>query len=143
MKKMLFSVMIAVVLSSSAMQPLTYAKTISAAGFVEPYYDIQVWTDTDLKIQNRTATCYSSVSADNVVKITAEQTLQIQGFLWSWSTYDNTTWTKTVNSGTLSMSNTKSGLEDGKYRLKTVFTLTDKDGKTKTITVYSSEEDVP
>ncbi len=40
------------------------------------------------------------------------------------------------------MSNTKTGLKSGKYRLKTIFTLTDKYGKTETITVYSDERSV-
>lgn len=39
-------------------------------------------------------------------------------------------------------SNTKYELESGNYRLKTVFTLTDKQGKTETITVYSDEKTV-
>ena len=77
-----------------------------------------------------------------MTKIVAEQTLQKQGFLWTWGTYDGTEWTKTVYSNTLAMSNTKSSLSSGKYRLKTVFTLTDKDGKTEKITVYSDEKSV-
>lgn len=36
----------------------------------------------------------------------------------------------------------KQHLSSGKYRLKTVFTLTDKNGKTETITVYSDEKSV-
>ena len=75
-----------------------------------------------------------------MTKIVAEQTLQKQGFLWT--SYDGTEWTKTVYSNTLAMSNTKSSLSSGKYRLKTVFTLTDKDGKTEKITVYSDEKSV-
>ncbi len=77
-----------------------------------------------------------------MVKITAVQTLERQGFLWIRSTYDNTTWTKTVYSNMLTMSNTKTGLSGGKYRLKTTFTLTDKNGETENITVYSDEKSV-
>jgi len=40
------------------------------------------------------------------------------------------------------LSNSKSGLESGKYRLKSVFTLTDKNGKSETITIYSDEKSV-
>ena len=50
--------------------------------------------------------------------------------------------TKTVYTHSLAMSNTKTDLSSGKYRLKTVFTLTDKYGKIKTITVYSSKKSV-
>lgn len=78
----------------------------------------------------------------NVVEITAEQYLQKQGFLWIWSTYDGAEWTKTVYTNTLSMSNTKTGLSSGKYRLKTIFTLTGKQGETETITVYSDVKSV-
>jgi len=77
-----------------------------------------------------------------VVKIVAEQYLQKQGFLWIWTTYDGAEWIKTVYSNTLAMSNTKTGLSSGKYRLKTIFTLTDEQGETETITVYSDEKRV-
>ncbi len=59
-----------------------------------------------------------------------------------YATTNNTTWTKTVHSNMLTMSNTKSGLSGGKYRLRTVFTLTDKYGESETITVYSDEKNV-
>ncbi len=47
-----------------------------------------------------------------------------------------------VYSNTLTMSNTKTGLSGGKYRLKTEFTLTDKNGETENIIVYSDEKSV-
>ena len=65
-----------------------------------------------------------------------------QGFLWTWSTYDGAEWTKTVYSDTPAMSTAKTGLTSGKYRLKTIFTLTDKNGKTEKITVYSDEKSI-
>lgn len=99
--------------------------------------------ESKLSISGTTATCESILRGDtDVVKIVAEQYLQKQGFLWIWDTYDDTTWTKTVYSNTLTMSNTKTGLSSGKYRLKTIFTLTDKQNKTETITVYSDEKTV-
>ena len=112
-------------------------------GVVQPYYEIANEAKTRLSINGTTATCESSVKGySDVVEITAVQTLEKQGFLWIWSTYDNTTWSKTVNSSILAMSNTKTGLSSGKYRLKTVFTLTDEQGKTETITVYSDERSI-
>jgi len=112
-------------------------------GVVQPYYEKANEVLSELNINGTTATCKSLVDGyPDVVEITAEQYLQKQGFLWIWSTYDGAEWTKTMYSNTLTMSNTKSGLDGGKYRLKTIFTLTDKQGKTETITVYSDEESV-
>ncbi len=94
-------------------------------------------------ISGTTANCQSSTRGySDVVAITAEQYLQKQGFLWIWTTYNGAEWTKTVYSNVLAMSNTKTGLSGGKYRLKTIFTLTDKNGKTEKITVYSDSKSV-
>lgn len=109
----------------------------------QPYYEMANEPTSTLSISGTTAICESYIKGNSdVVKIVAVQTLQKQGFLWSWSKYDGAEWTKTVYSNTLAMSNTKTGLSSGKYRLKTVFTLTDKDGKTEKITVYSDEKSV-
>lgn len=118
------------------------AETVSHNGF-QPYYEKASEAKSELTINGTTATCKSTLKGDpNVTKIIAVQTLEKQGFLWIWDTYDDTEWTKTVYTNTLTMSNTKSGLSSGKYRLKTVFTLTDKLGDTETITVYSDEKTV-
>ncbi len=110
---------------------------------VQPYYEKAVNALSELSINVTTATCKSITKGNSdVVEVVAEQSLQKQGFLWIWSTYDGAEWTKTVYINSLSMSNTKTGLSRGKYRLKTVFTLTDKQGKTETITVYSDEKTV-
>lgn len=124
--------------------PLTHTAAVAAEpyGIVSPLYEIADETRSVLQISGSTAYCKSTVIQSSAVKITAEQYLQKQGFLWLWSTYDDAEWTKTVNMSSISMSNTKSGLGSGKYRLKTVFTLTDKQGKTETITVYSDEKSV-
>ncbi len=112
-------------------------------GIVQPYYEKANEATSILIINGTTATCKSELRGyPDVVKITAEQYLQKQGFLWIWSTYDGAEWTKTVYTNTLTMSNTKTGLSSGKYRLKTIFTLTDKNGETETITVYSDEKTV-
>ncbi len=120
----------------------TNAQTVPTS-IVQPYYEKAGDAKSNLYINGTTATCKSDVMGNSdVVKITATQYLQKQGFLWIWDTYDDTTWTKTVYSNTLTMSNTKSGLSGGKYRLKTVFTLTDKLGDTETFTIYSDEVSV-
>lgn len=111
---------------------------------VQPCYEKASEAKSTLTINGTTATCKSTIKGNtDVTKIVAEQTLEKQGFLWIWDTYDNTTWTKTVYSNVLTMTNTKTGLSSGKYRLKTVFTLTDKYGETEEITVYSDEKTVP
>lgn len=111
--------------------------------FVQPYYEMANTANSKLTVIGTTAVCESTLRGDtNVVKITAEQYLQKQGFLWIWSTYDGAEWTKTVYSNVLAMSNTKTGLSSGKYRLKTIFTLTDKNGKVETVTVYSEKKKI-
>ena len=144
MKVKLLVAVFSAVLCFSTVQPITYAETTtSAVSQVEPYYAVNATADTDLTIQGNTATCYSSIQAEDTVKITAEQTLQKQGFLWIWGGVSGDSWTKTVSSTNMLMSNTASGLDSGLYRLKTVFTLTLSSGKTEKITVYSNEQRVP
>lgn len=110
----------------------------TAYGMVQPYYEKADDVKSELFINGTTATCTSTVIGDSdVIKIVIVQTLEKQGFLWSWSTYDNTTWTETVYSSSYVMSNKKHEIESGNYRLKTFVTLTDKNGKSETITVYS------
>ena len=116
------------------------ASTVPSYGIVQPYYELANSAESVLSIEGTTATCRSSVRGDtDVIKIVAVQTLEKQGLFWKWSTYKDTTWTKTVYTYSLDMSNTKTDLASGKYRLKTDFTLTDKYGKVETITVYSDE----
>ena len=139
--KKVFSVLAILLLCFSL--PVKASASVISVAMVQPYYEKASNASSELFINGQTATCRSSVKGySDVVEITAVQTLEKQGFLWIWSTYDNTTWSKTVNSSMLTMSNTKTGLSSGKYRLKTVFTLTDKQGKTETITVYSDEKSV-
>ena len=125
----------------------TFSVTASAETIptktAQPYYEMAFIAESKLSINGTTAICESILRGDpNLIKIVAVQTLEKQGFLWIWDTYDDTEWTNTVYTNPLTMSTTKSGLSSGKYRLKTVFTLTDKLGDTETITVYSDEKKV-
>lgn len=125
----------------------SFSTTASAAtipdGTIQPYYEKAYKATSELSISGTTATCTSRVQGDSdVIKIVAVQTLEKQGFLWIWSTYNNTVWIKTVYINAILMSNTKSGLASGKYRLKTEFTLTSSDGTSETITVYSDDKKV-
>ncbi len=139
--KKVFSILAILLLCFSL--PVEASASIVSFAVVQPYYEIAHITRSELSISSTTAMIKSSVKGDSdVVKITATQYLQKQGSLWIWTTYDGAEWTKTVYSNTLMMSNTKTGLSSGKYRLKTVFTLTDKQGETESVTVYSDEKSI-
>lgn len=117
--------------------------TYSLVNSVSPLYDIASSAYSELNIVGTKAECVSKASGDNTAKITVEQTLQkYSGWFWIWDDVDGASWTRTENSGSISLSNCKSGLASGTYRVKSVFTLTDKNGKTETITVYSDEVSV-
>ena len=102
-------------------------------------YEIANDPISDLSICDKTAYCTSSTSGINAVSITVTQTLQKYWGLWIWNGVDGAEWTRTVNYNSINLSNSKSNLESGTYRVKSVFTLTDKNGKSETITVYSNE----
>lgn len=98
---------------------------------------------SSLSISSSTATCTSSASASTAKTISATQTLEkYSGWFWSWDTVSGATWSKSENSTSILMYNTKSGLSAGKYRLKTVFIVTSTSGQTETVTVYSSEKTI-
>lgn len=124
----------------------TCAETVSSRSFVggvSPLYEIAKRPYSTLGIDGTTAECKSQVDGDDVVKITVVQTLEkYSGWFWIWNSVDGASWTKTANSNSVIFFNTKSGLASGKYRVKSVFTLTNKQGKTETVTVYSSEQSV-
>ena len=122
------------------------AKTVSTFSIVNsasPLYDIARSAFSELNIVGTKAECVSKVSGDNTAKITVEQTLQkYSGWFWIWDDVDGASWTRTENRSSVSLSNTKSDLTSGTYRVKSVFTLTDKNGKSETITIYSNERTV-
>lgn len=140
MRKVISLIMSLLMCFSLSVTASAQAVTMSVA---QPYYEKADDASSELYLSGTTAECESYVNGNSdVVKIVAEQYLQKQGFLWTWSTYDGAEWTKTSYSNTLSMSNTKTGLTSGNYRLKTIFTLTDKYGGEESITVYSDERSV-
>lgn len=136
--KKIISLLISILMCFS-LSTTANAQTV-LTNIVQPYYEQAANVKSDLNVSGTTATCISRVNGlSGVIKITINQYLQKQGFLWIWSTYDGAEWSKTEYIDSLSAVNTKSNLTTGKYRLKSVFTLTNKDGKTETITVYSGE----
>lgn len=94
-------------------------------------------------ISNNTANCLSLYFDNQKAKsVKIEQSLEKHSFLWVWEKVGGA-WTKSAsNTSSLSLSNTKTGLSGGKYRVKTVFTVTTSDGRTETVTVYSSEKTI-
>lgn len=118
------------------------AATVFSFG-IQPYFDTAKEVSTSLSINGTTATCKSECRGlADVTGITGVQTLEKRGTSGNWTIYDSTVWTKTVNTKSILLSNTKSGLESGIYRLKTIFTLANSQGESETITVYSDEKAV-
>lgn len=123
------------------------AETVSTNSFindVSPLYEIADSSYSKLDIVGTSAECKSQAFGVNAVKITVQQTLQkYSGWFWIWDDVDGASWTRTENRSSVLLTNTKSGLSSGTYRVESVFILTDKNGKTETIMVYSGEKKIP
>ncbi len=146
-KKMIASLAAAVLLCLN-FGVVSYADTVKAAPLsnygVSPLYEIADSCTADLTIQNGTAHCTSKAdSTDTVISITVTQTLQKYWGLWIWNDVDGAAWTKSVNGSSVYLNSTKSDLKSGKYRVKATFVLTDANGKSETVTIYSNEQNVP
>lgn len=110
---------------------------------IVPAYEIAQRPSSVLSISGTKATCESSAKGDDCVSITVTHTLQkYSGWFWAWDDVENTTSEKTVNTNTVMLSTTKSGLESGTYRLESTFTFTSSSGSIETITIYSGEETI-
>lgn len=105
-------------------------------------YEIANSCRADLEIVQGTAHCTSVAKSTDAVSITVTQTLQKHWGLWIWEDVDGATWTETANISSVCLYNTKSGLKSGKYRVKSTFELTDDNGKSETITIYSNEQKI-
>lgn len=106
-------------------------------------YEIACNPISTLDIADGTAYCTSSVSGTGAVNIKITQTLQKHWGLWIWDNVKGAKWTKTENDNSVCLSTSKNGLNAGTYRVKSVFTLTDRNGESETITIYSNEIKVP
>lgn len=113
------------------------------ANSIAPLYETASDAISTLTISGKTAKCESKLIGHSDVKsCKVVQTLEKKWGLWIWNEVDGASWTKTVYSDTIRLSNTKSGLDSGTYRLKSVFTLKSSSGDTEKITVYSDEKTV-
>lgn len=105
-------------------------------------YEIASNPISDLEITGNTAYCTSSVAGTGAVSITITQTLQKYWGLWIWNEVKGAEWTKTQNDNSVCLSTSIGNLDRGTYRVKSVFTLTDRNGKSETITIYSDEQNL-
>lgn len=110
---------------------------------IVPAYEIAANLSSVLSISGTKATCESSAIGDDCVSITVTHTLQkYSGWFWIWDDVENSTSSKTVNTNTIMLSTTKSGLGSGTYRLESTFTLTSSSGNVETKTIYSTEKKI-
>ena len=130
------------IIASLAASICLFANSGVAVYGISLAYEIAEHTTSTLSIVNGTAYCDSSAKGENAVSITLTQTLQKYWGLWIWNSVDGAEWTRTVDRNSINLSNSKSGLDSGTYRVKSVFTLTDNNGKSETITIYSSEQKI-
>ena len=108
---------------------------------VSPAYEYAAKTENYLTITSSTADCKSLCNGmAGVTQITVEHTLEKPWGLWIWNEVDGASWSHIISGSSGKVTNSKSGLESGTYRLKSVFTLTTLNGETETITVYSDEK---
>ncbi|MCX4357651.1 MAG: hypothetical protein OSJ43_15775 [Oscillospiraceae bacterium] len=140
-KKILVSLAVIICLGANA-NAVAFADT--TVPFVDDEislaYEIAEYTNSTLSIINGTAYCDSSTKGKDAVSVLVTQTLQKHKSFWIWDDVDGAEWTGTSAYNSICLSNSKSGLENGTYRVKSVFVLTDKKGKSETITTYSNEK---
>lgn len=98
----------------------------------------------NLNINGDTASYLSSAKVTSLGTITVTHSLEkYSGWFWSWDTVSGSTDSKTKsNTSMISLSSSKSGLSNGKYRVKSVFAVTTNTGVTETVTIYSSEKTI-
>lgn len=94
-----------------------------------------------LTISGTKATCTSKVTgySGETTKIVIGQTLQKKTSSGTWS--EVTSWSETVANYKASVTNTRSGLSSGTYRLKTIFTVY-AGSDYEVLTKYSTEKTV-
>lgn len=138
--KKIISILAALSVAVSAFSVMTVNVNARAAdtgaGAAQPYYLYGDSATSKISASGSTVTCTSTARGKSgVTKITATQYLEINGNSSYWGIVDS--WSKTSNSRTLSMTNSKSGRPSGTYRTRTVFTFY-KNGNPETVTLYSS-----
>ena len=112
LKKMMSVIMVLLLLSCFFITVL--------AGSVTPRYMYTSSILSDLTISGSTATCISEVKGHlgETTKIRIEQVLEKETSPGNWEEVDS--WINVVNNYRSSLTNAKSGLSNGTYRVKTV-----------------------
>lgn len=141
-KKGIAVVMAAATLLTASVPTTVYADSPSMHEPM-PCYELLSTAVPMLAFDGATAYCECTVYGEpSVVQITVVQKLQKYWGLWIWNDVSGATWTKTDNDSLLSMQGIKTVSESGKYRTQLEITMTNSDGSTETVTVYSKEVDV-
>ncbi len=142
-KKILASLAALICLSASS-SAVAYAESVDTFvdGGISLAYEIAGNPSSNLEIIGNTAYCTSKTDSSGAVSITVTQTLQKYWGLWIWNDVEGAEWTKTVNRSSITLSNSIGNLGNGTYRIKSVFILTDKNGKSETITINSNEQKI-
>lgn len=123
--KKLISILVALTLSSSMFvtSPVNAEITnnSSVVDVVEPAYVYAASVSSILTVNNTVAYCNSKATGmSGVTKIVATQYLE-RKVLTLW--FPVSSWSKTSNTNSLTMSNSKNELGSGTYRLRTVFNV--------------------
>lgn len=141
LKKILTMILSALVLNTS-LTTIPSAEKIHPPDdeVVAPAHEIADNAISILRIDGQTALCNSKTKSKGAVEIVIVQTLEkYSGWFWIWNAVDDASWTIYNYSGSVDVTNKKSGLSSGTYRLKSEFTLKNSAGKTESFTVYSEE----
>lgn len=105
---------------------------------VEPRYSYTTTATSTLYISSNTAYCKSKARGKTTAtKIEAVQYLEKKSGS-KWYVVTDGTWTDSVNDSLLIVSNNKSGLTSGTYRVRTVFTVYS-GSKSEKVTAISKE----
>lgn len=143
-RKKLAFILTALMICSATSVP-TSAKSISSAAVDEIalFYENARRVENSVSISARTAECTSIwTGMSNVKKVSIKHNLQKHKGLWIWNDVDGASWSETENGSSLCLISSISGLSSGTYRLKSVFVLTNADGKMETIEINSSEKTI-
>jgi len=110
---------------------------------VSPQYSYTQSCSSELTISGSTATCKSNAIGyyNETTKIVIKQALQKKNSSGNWINVKNATWTGTVYNFQGSITNSKSSLSNGTYRLRSVFTVY-AGTSYETITKYSKEKTI-
>lgn len=135
----------------SAIMSVSSLSVVASANYTNSRYNPIVVKDVGgadkksfLDIADRTADCKSTFHSGNseIKVVTAVQTLEKKDTANRFRNVAGGTCSKTASAKRFLLSSTVRNLSSGCYRLKTVFTISYTNGKSETITVYSSEKTV-